>query len=170
ILAINSSQFEKIVLSNEQIHEIRASIAECGNACREMELSETHVNALAAVISKYTAQVELVWKSAASEKAAPIESYLNALMSLLDKKGEAQMVLNALHEGVKATPSSEAIETLSQNLEKAQRIADGYKLTPAIKSFLDKVRDGKATFGDITEEVYEWICQENMSRRIRLSF
>ncbi len=170
VVAINQSGFQNIIFSSEQQDEIKRSIADCGNACSGHSLSQAHVSALSAVLEKYYQQVTTVWQAEAKERAASIESYITALLSLLDSKVKAEAVLKDLREGRTQKPSSDVVATYERNLELAHSIADGYKLTPEVKSFLDKVRVGKATFSDLTDDVNRWISENGMGSKIKISF
>ena len=68
--------------------------------------------------------------------------------------------------------SSRALDVFAANVEKGKRIVDGLDFTsnPQIKVFIDKVRLQKATVGDLTPTVLEWLNKNHLTDKIMLRF
>lgn len=170
IEAINNSQYDSLVFSEEQINEIKTAVSDCGQACSTQSLSKSNVDALSAIISKYNSQVDVYWHSIASTATTPLVSYLGVIENLLDNKEKVKNIEKELQSKAKLAPTPENISALSETIEKANKIADSYKMSDAVEQFLKKVKSGKATMSDITPEVASWINDKALSGKIRISF
>lgn len=170
IEAINNSQFDSMSFSEEQIADIKAAISDCGQACSTQSLAKSNVDALSATISKYNSQVGVYWQSIASSATTPLVSYLSVVENLLDNKEKVKEIEKELQSKAKSAPTPENISALSKAIEKANEVADSYKMSPGVEKFLEKVKSGKATMADITPEVATWINDKALSGKIRISF
>ena len=82
-------------------------------------------------------------------------------------------ILEYLNKVVVTMPISEkGLDTFSTRLNNGKKIIDDLHFTSdkEIRAFVDKVRGRKATIGDVTSKVLDWLKENHLTDKIRLSF
>ena len=60
--------------------------------------------------------------------------------------------------------------TLLPIVQKANAITSNFQMSDGVRAFLQKAKNGSATFADITPDVSQWIKEHNLGSRIKLIF
>ena len=109
----------------------------------------------------------MLWQSTAKAHVDPVKSYLGVIQSFVPNKDEVSNLIKALNSGSTAEPSAPIVKTLVENVNKANAITSGFQMSDGVRKFLQKAKNGSATFADITPDVSAWI-KEHSLRTIRL--
>lgn len=167
---MNKHEFCKINLSGEEVTKMREAITTCVAAVNGMTLGTNDVNAITTVFQSQKTMLTMLWKSAAKAYVDPIRSYLGIIQTFASNKDEISNLSKALLTGSTAEPSAAVVSTLVSNTKKANAITSNFQMSEGVRAFLQKAKNGKATYADITDDVSKWIKEHNLGSRIKLSF
>ena len=78
--------------------------------------------------------------------------------------------LEGISKGEIWTVNTSDYKTMSVSLADAKTMIAGLSLDQNIISFLQKMNNGKATVEDLDEKVMNWLKNESLEKRVRLSF
>ena len=96
---------------------------------------------------------------------------MTSLRGLLSNKSEADNLIEAIDKAKVTIPvSAKAIDTYLANVEKAHKLVDDLHLDNETEAFVDKVRQKKATVGDLTPHVMKWIQENNLTHIMKVRF
>lgn len=167
---MNKHDFCKINLSDEEVTKMRESITTCAAAVNGMTLSTNDVAAITTVFQSQKTMLTMLWKSTAKAYVDPIRSYLGIIQTFAANKDEISNLSRALLTGCTAEPSAAVVRTLVSNAQKANAITSNFQISEGVRAFLQKAKNGKATYADITDDVSKWIKEHNLGSRIKLTF
>lgn len=167
---MNKHDFCKISLPPEDMEKMQEAIRTCAAAVNSMTLSTNDVSAITTVFQSQKTMLTVLWKSAAKTYVDPIRSYLGIIQTFATNKDEIQTLSKALLTGSTAEPSAVIVRTLVANAQKANAITSNFQMSDGVRSFLQKAKNGNATYADITEDVAKWIHEHNLSNKIKLTF
>lgn len=167
---MDKHDFCKINLSEEDVAKMREAITTCAAEVNGMTLNANDVAAIIAMFQSQKAMLTVCWQSAAKAYVEPIRSYLGIIQTFAANKEEITTISKALLTGATAEPSAAIVRTLVANVQKANAITSNFQMTKGVRAFLQKAKNGGATYADITEDVSSWIAEHNLGNRIKLSF
>ena len=167
---MNKHDFCKTNLSREDLAKMREAITTCAAAVNNMSLSSNDVAAITTVFQSQKKVLTLLWQSAAKAYVDPIRSYLGIIQTFAANKDEISNLTKALNTGATAEPSAAIVATLVANAKKANAITSNFQMSDGVRTFLQKAKNGKATYADITDDVAKWIKDHNLGSRIKLTF
>lgn len=78
--------------------------------------------------------------------------------------------LDGISKGEAWTTDIDNFKIMSYNLSDANKLIGGLGLDQQIIDFLQKMNSGKATVMDLDEKVLNWLKEESLDRRVKLSF
>lgn len=173
IQAFGEKNFAVGVVSKDIRDSLLTAVESCGQKTYDHSLDVNTVTALKNAIELCRNSVRNAWKEMADEKCGSVIEALASLKGLLGHTREVEELLAALTDAKTNMPaSSKALEGFCANVEKGRKIVDGldFMSNPQIKSFIDKVRRQKATVGDLTPPVLEWLNKNHLTDKIMLKF
>ena len=167
---MNKHDFCKTNLSADDLEKMQEAITTCAVAVNSMSLNSNDVNAITTVFQSQKKVLTLLWQSAAKAYVEPIRSYLAIIQTFAANKDEISNLIKALNTGAAAEPSAAIVKTLDANAKKANAITSNFQMSDGVRTFLQKAKNGKATYADITDDVSKWIKEHNLASRIKLTF
>ena len=167
---MNKHEFCKMNLSVEEIEKMKDAIKVCAAAVNQMTLNNNDVTAISSVFKSQKTILTALWNSTAKEYVAPIRSYLGIIQTFAANKEDIANLSKALNTGSTAEPSAAIVRTLVSNVQKANAITSNFQMSDGVRAFLQKAKNGTATFADITQDVSQWITEHNLGSRIKLTF
>jgi hypothetical protein len=167
---MNKTDFCKLSLSEDDIEKLRSAIITCAAAVNEMSLTTNNVTVLTNYIQSQKAVLTALWNLNAKPYVDPIRSYLGVIQSFAENKDEISGLIKALGTGSSGEPSPPVVRTLVANVKKANSITSGFQMSDGVRSFLQKAKNGKATYADITPDVSAWIEEHRLGNKIRIGF
>lgn len=167
---MNKHEFCKMNLSEEEIEKMKDAIKACAAAVNQMTLNNNDVAAIASVFKSQKTILTALWNSAAKAYVTPIRSYLGIIQTFAANKEDIASLSKALNTGSTAEPSAAIVRTLVSNVQKANAITSNFQMSDGVRAFLQKAKNGTATFADITQDVSQWITEHNLGSRIKLTF
>ena len=78
--------------------------------------------------------------------------------------------LEGIAKGESWTTNISEFEVMNKSLSDADALISGLGLDEQIITFLQKMNSGKATVVDLDEKVLSWLRNENLDKKVRLSF
>lgn len=163
---------EKIISKDIKDSLLRA-VDSCGEKVYDHSLDVNTVTAFKNAIQLCRNAIGNAWKGIADEQCGSVIESLASLKGLLSNKKEVDELLAYLTNAKLNMPtSSRALDVFAANVEKGKKIVDGLDFTsnPQIKIFIEKVRRQKATVGDLTPPVLEWLNKNHLTDKIMLRF
>lgn len=167
---MNKHDFCKMNLSAEDIDKMRDAIKACAEAVNLMTLNNNDVAAIASVFKSQKTILTALWNSAAKAYVTPIRSYLGIIQTFAANKDDIANLSKNLNTGSTAEPNAAIVRTLVSNVQKANAITSNFQMSDGVRAFLQKAKNGTATFADITPDVSQWITEHNLGSRIKLTF
>lgn len=167
---MNKHDFCKMNLSAEDIDKMRDAIKACAEAVNLMTLNNNDVTAIASVFKSQKAILTALWNSDAKAYVTPIRSYLGIIQTFAANKDDIANLSKNLNTGSTAEPNAAIVRTLVSNVQKANAITSNFQMSDGVRAFLQKAKNGSATFTDITPDVSQWITEHNLGSRIKLTF
>ena len=167
---MNKHEFCKMNLSSEELEKMQEAIKTCVAAVNAMSLSSNDVTAITTVFQSQKTILTTLWKSTAKAYVDPIRSYLGIIQTFAANKDEIANLSKSLLTGSTAEPSAAVVRTLDANVQKANAITSNFQMSDGVRAFLQKAKNGTATFADITPDVSQWITEHNLGSRIKLTF
>ena len=167
---MNKHEFCKMNLSAEEIEKMKDAITTCAAAVNQMTLNNNDVAAIASVFKSQKTILTALWNSTAKDHVTPIRSYLGIIQTFAANKEDIANLSKALNSGSTAEPSAAIVRTLVSNVQKANAITSNFQMSDGVRAFLQKAKNGTATFADITPDVSQWITEHNLGSRIKLTF
>ncbi len=173
IQAFEEKGFGERIISKDIKKSLQEAVDSCGEKTYDHSLDVNTVTALKNAVELCRNSLVNAWKGIADERCGSVIESLASLKGLLGNKKEVDELLTYLTKAKANMPaSSRALDVFAANVEKGKRIVDGLDFTsnPQIKVFIDKVRLQKATVGDLTPTVLEWLNKNHLTDKIMLRF
>ncbi|SHO53382.1 hypothetical protein [Anaerocolumna xylanovorans] len=108
------------------------------------------------------------WQKQYSDLTGATVSTLKVISGIESEK--VNECLDKIKQADTWTLDLNTFKNLSKSLESANELIDGLGLDPDIVTFLQNMNSGKATLKDLSDKVLNWIREEDLSGRIKLSF
>ena len=163
-------EFCAMTCADEDVENIRNAIMSCLGAVNSMMLTKKDVTALNNLLEAEQKKLSVFWKLVAKGLVDPIKSFLGVIQQFAENKTEIAQLMNALDAGAKADPTVTIVRSLVNNVAKANKISESFQISKNVGIFLQKVKNGTATYEDITPEVVKWITEHKLKSRIKISF
>lgn len=173
IQAFSEKNFATGVVSKEIRDSLQTAVDSCGQKIYDHSLDVNTVTALKNAIELCRNSLANAWREESNERCSSVIESLASLKGLLGNKREVEELLTSLTSAkINMPTSSKALDTFSLDVERGRRIVDGLDFTsnPEIKPFIDKVRRQRATVGDLTPPVLEWLNKNHLTDKIMLRF
>lgn len=173
IQAFEEKGFGEKIISKDIKDSLLRAVDSCGEKVYDHSLDVNTVTAFKNAIQLCRNALGNAWKGIADEQCGSVIESLASLKGLLSNKKEVDELLAYLTNAKLNMPTSaRALDVFSANVEKGKKIVDGLDFTsnPQIKIFIEKVRWQKATVGDLTPPVLEWLNKNHLTDKIMLRF
>ena len=171
--ALKNKGFVEAIITEESKQTLQDAVDQCGSKVNDRNLEAGTVAALKTAVDLCRNLTETKWKTAAEERSRATIEALTSLRVLLTDKKTADDILDYLNTAVVTMPTTEkALDIFTARLRNGKKIIDDLHFTSdkEIRAFVDKVRGGRATIGDVTPKVLDWLKENRLTDKIRLSF
>lgn len=161
------------VISADIRNALQDAVDRCGEKTYDHTLDISTVIALKNAVELCRNSIYSAWKIISDKKSGAVIEDLTSLRGLLDNKKEADEILDYLNFVKVNMPVSEkALETFIIRVDKGKKIVDDlhFESDPEVKSFINKVRLQKATVGDLSLHILEWLKDNHLTDKIKLRF
>lgn len=108
------------------------------------------------------------WSKQYSRLANSTISTLQVISSI--DSDHVSKCLDGIAKGSNWTTNIGDFKTMDKTLSEAKNLIDGLGLDQQIITFLQKMKNGKATVSDLDDNVLHWLKEESLDRRVKLSF
>lgn len=96
---------------------------------------------------------------------------LTTVKEITPNKDKTRYAITKIKSGAAVNfNSTDKVRLLAEGIAEADMILEGLGLTEEIMQFLDKVSEGRATIGDLTDSVMRWIREENLINKFIVKF
>lgn len=109
-----------------------------------------------------------LWQKQYSELTGATVSTLKVISGFESEK--VNDCMDEIKQAESWTLDINVYQKLSKSLESANELIDGLSLDQDIVTFLRNMNSGKATLKDLSDKILNWIKEEDLSGRIKLSF
>ena len=157
-------------LPAEDIEKLKSSILDCAGFINRKEFEAKDAATLKQIFQAQKGMLTVLWKSTAKGYVEPICSYLGVIQSFAPNGNEISNLIKYLSSSAASEPNAEIVKTLSANAQRANGISNNFQMSSGVRAFLQKAKDGKATYDDITPEVSQWIARHNLGNKVKISF
>jgi LPS O-antigen subunit length determinant protein (WzzB/FepE family) len=150
------------------LDEIQALIDELCKAVDSGLADKDDVKATDGKFTSLQSDSKKNWQKQYSDLTSATVSTLKVISGI-----ESEKVNDCLDKIKKAdtwTLDLNTYQNLLKSLESANELINGLGLDPDIVTFLQSMNSGKATLKDLSDKVLNWIKEEDLSGRIKLSF
>lgn len=173
IQALKDKNLTTDVITPSIKDSLQTAVDNCGEKVNDHTLDASTVLALKNAIELCKTTVATVWKDIADRKCSAVIDSLTSLKSLLNDKKEAEEILEALNKAKITMPgSAKAVDTFIANVNRGKKIVDSlhFESDEEVKGFIEKVRTQKATVGDLSPHILEWLKDNKLSGKVKLRF
>lgn len=150
--------------------ELLACINDCGNGVSEMQLTLEAVRLLKSKGDAVATQIKIVWRDAAQKYSDGSKGYLTMIGGLSNDPKRAKELADNITQTVSGDPSIKAVNNLVSDVAEANKIAEGFSLSPTIEHFLKKVSSQQATVADLTTDVIAWLNDKKLMEKLKVRF
>lgn len=161
------------VISADIRNALQDAVDRCGEKTYDHTLDIGTVTALKNAVELCRNSIHSAWKDIADKECGAVIEDLTSLRGLLDNKKEADEILEYLNNAKVNMPVSEKVlETFIIRVDKGKKIVDDlhFESDPEVKPFIDKVRLQKATVGDLSPHILDWLKDNHLTDKIKLRF
>lgn len=161
------------IVTTEIKESLLNAVDSCGRKVNNHSLDAGTVTALKNAVELFRNAVFVVWKQAADKQCTPIIESLISLKGLLANKSEAEALIEALQKAKTNIPSSgKALDDYLTKIENGKKIIEGMHFASdlEVKDFIRKVQAQRATVGDLTPHILEWLEDNRLTDKIKLRF
>lgn len=123
------------------------------------------LNEISAEISKYSEE----WRKFSRNHSKETTNFMNVLNSVFKKSEYVELKQQIESIGNLWPVSQVNIDQYQRKLVEAQSIIDSLKVTETVKKVLSKMASGQATLNDLTDEVMDWVRNNQLSSNLRIS-
>lgn len=172
-VALKEKRFATGVITADIRDSLQNAVDSCGENTNNHTLDAGTVLALKNAIELCRTAIYNAWKDIAEKKSGAVVESLTSLGEFLDDKKEADNILENLNKmKLSIPPSPGTLDEFTTQVEKGRKIIDDMDFTsnPEVKAFIDKVRTQKATVGDLSPCILDWLKENSLSDRIQLRF
>ena len=158
------------LIDNGTKMELLEVIDDCGIALENGQLGKEGVQVFGSRTKQLQRDLTATWKVCASHYAESVTGYLGIVQGLTDKPKEVDELKARIGNTVNGDPSAASAKKLSADIAQANVIISKFSLKPEIEVFLKKVAAKKATVSDLSPEVLNWLSDQKLLEKLKLSF
>lgn len=150
--------------------QILYALDNCANQLKVHNQETDAVKLLDNAVSSARSQMNSTWTAAANQYAGSTLGYLDLICDLTENPAEIRSILASIRQDITSKPSLRTVShyTTAMNLARERQAA--FQMDDAAKCFLERVQNHKATLADLTPDVLEWISQNRLAGRLKISF
>lgn len=171
IAALKEKGIADNILTFELKESLQTAVDNCGEKTNDHTLDASAVQALKSAVELCKSTTESAWKNAADKQCSIVIDSLNSLKGLLPEKKEAEDLLEALNKAKLTMPSSsKIIDDFLGKVSRGKEMVDGLHLDDEVEKFINKVKMQKATVGDLTPHIMDWLKDNNLLNTMKVRF
>ena len=158
------------LLDNGTKIELLEAIDDCGIALENGQLGKEGVQVFGSRTKQLQRDLTTTWKECATRYADSVTGYLGIVQGLTDRPKEVDELKSRIGNTVNGDPSPASAKKLSADVAQANAIISKFSLKPEIEAFLKKVAAKKAAVSDLSPEVLNWLSDQKLLEKLKLSF
>ena len=158
------------LLDNGTKLELLEAIDDCGIALENGQLGKDGVQVFGSRTKQLQRDLTTTWKECATRYADSVTGYLGIVQGLTDRPKEVDELKSRIGNTVNGDPSPASAKKLSADVAQANVIISKFSLKPEIEAFLKKVAAKKAAVSDLSPEVLNWLSDQKLLEKLKLSF
>lgn len=171
IVALKEKGISDTIFTAELKENLQTAVDNCGEKTNDHTLDVSTIQALKSAVELCKKTTETTWKNAAEKQCSTVIDSLNSLKSLLSDKKETDDLLDSLNKAKVTMPSSaKSIEDFMSKVARGKEIVDGLHLDDDVEKFINKVKLQRATVGDLTPHILDWLKVNNLMNTIKVRF
>ncbi len=158
------------VLDDGTKKELLEAIDDCGIALENGQLGKEGVQVFGSRTKQLQRDLTAVWKVCATQYADGVTGYLGIVQGFADSPKEVDELRTRIGNLAIGDPTPTAAKKLSVDVAQANAIISRFSLKPEIEAFLKKVAAKKAAVSDLSPEVLNWLSDQKLLEKLKLSF
>ena len=158
------------MLSSETKSDLLDSIDQCGIGLEDGKLTEETVQSLRLQTKQLQNDLITSWKVISAHYAEGVTGYLGIVQGFSDSPADVEALRIRIQKLTTESPSAEAAKKLSIDVSQANTIIAQFSLKPEVEVFLRKVASREASAADLTPNVLEWLQEQKLLSKLRISF
>ena len=158
------------LLNNGIKTELLNAIDQCGEALANGQLSKEAIQVFGSHTKQLQRELTASWKMYAGHYAEGVTGYLGIIQGFTDNPKEVDELRTRIGNLANGDPTPTAAKKLSADVTQANAIISKYSLKPEIEVFLKKVAAKQATVSDLSPEVLNWLSNQKLLEKLKLSF
>jgi predicted S18 family serine protease len=116
-------------------------------------------------------QLKTKWFDFAKHDSEEAQQILDSIKGVLQDKTEIQFIRQSLQSLSNKWPlTKQNVEQFINQYQNALNKLTELNVRPSIQQFLEKVSSNRATLGDVTDEVMEWLKEHQFSDKLYITF
>lgn len=163
--ASNESSF---VMSQANFDKAGQIIVKCKDATKKNAVTTADINSINTVAKELASNLGDEWSAYFIAETSSVKEVLS-----ISKNIASINVTELISKIDKASQWNENAETIKEMvlaIKRAQQLIDQMQLKPANVEFLKKVISKTATLDDISDEVLNWLKNEQLTGKVKISF
>lgn len=176
VLSVRRLVSEVVATSKESKFEISDSIriqlkdlfSLCMTSVEKEKVEYIDINGISSKEKEVRSSLQYEWHDYYLKETEPVEEVLNVI------KGIANVDVNSLLIKMKSAKDWNqdvvAVREMMRAIKEANEQIDKMKLTDTTVEFLRRVIGKTATLNDITDEVMDWLTEEGIKGKVKISF
>ncbi len=168
-LAVENSDFRP---SANVVSALKGFLVACDKVVQSGAANNATTQYISSESKKLYAVLGQEWTEYYIATTENILSLLNVVRGILPDESRATFAINKIKKASTWNGSVESYNYLKQGKMDAEQILDDLELgqDSEILLFLRLASDGKATIGDLSSEIIEWIKEKKLSDKIKITF
>ena len=146
------------------------AIDQCGEALANGRLSKEAIQVFGSHTKQLQRELAASWKMCAGHYAEGVTGYLGIIQGFTDNPKEVDELRTRIGNLANGDPAPTAVKKLSADVTQANAIISKFSLKPEIEVFLKKVAAKRATVSDLSPEVLNWLSDQKLLEKLKLSF
>lgn len=165
---VNTCAESRFIISSSIKNEILELLNVCFRTSNKERVETVDINTINTKEKEVRNLLQYEWNSYYIDETSSVEDVLNVIKNI------ANVDVNSLLIKIRAAKDwnkdISTVKSMMNSISEAKSQIDKMKLTETTVDFLRKVIGKTATLEDITEEVLEWLAEENLKGKVKISF
>lgn len=168
-LAVENSEFRP---SANIISALKSFLGSCDKVVQAGAANNATTQYITSESKKLYAVIGQEWTEYYSKATANILSLLDTVKGIIPDESKATYAANKIRKAATWNTTIDSYNYLKQGIAEANKILEDLDLDEDsdILSFLKLVSEGKATILNLTDEILDWIKEENLADKMFITF
>lgn len=169
ISEVMSTSDQSDFIVSEDIKNVLTEILRmCSEATVKDKVNSVDINSISSKENEIRHSLQYEWSAYFAEKTASVIDVLNVIKTISNT--DVNSFINRMNLAKNWNSDVNKVTDMMCAINDANSKIDEMKLTDTTVNFLKKVIAKNATLDDITDEVMTWLQQEDLKKRVKISF